>query len=515
MSYKSAYLLIFACLLVFVCQSALQAQDAKDLEKQINTELRNAQSTFFNGKFEASEAGIKKSSELIESLKKLEPQHKQLKSFEQRLTKLQSDLAKKLGKTTSGSSSVPVATQAPAKSVTSPSKSDKLPRKTAQEIKELTKSLDSLENYEKDRMLRIQQDYSSYSIESTFSSIQQKIDNLPGLLEKVAAMAAQENAGDHPDVIAVQERVAAVSAWATLELAKTQEKVAQQKAGEAAGTEAADSLKKQWEDYNDKYFNPINNRSHENDIAKIGEAFELLNEYADKKADLTKAISAFEEKYGNTREAIEAATGGMEAVYPWENFKKAMVDIEAIPGRLGEKVNGMIEQEISSLSSRHDFFRLERHAEIKKLEEFCKKYVAGYTANASIASQLAEDIKKFEEKVDQRNWPAGKGSAADRAGALEYFKNTWGKDEKQKYTVLGTVITGEWSVQKKDLLGKPVMYGLPVLLAVQKPEDKTHGLARVYILTVRTPESASAQMAPPFDSDTVGDCYYIRAEKVK
>ncbi len=192
-----------------------------------------------------------------------------------------------------------------------------------------------------------------------------------------------------------------------------------------------------------------------------------------------------------------------------------MTDIEAVPARMGEKVKEMISQELSSLSSRHDFYRLERHAEIKKLEDFCVKNVPGYSADASIAGKLAEDSKLFEAKIDQKTWPACKGNDADRSGALDYLKNSWGKDEKHKYSVLGTVITGEWSIQKKDLLGQPIMYGLPVLLAVQKPEDQAHGLARVFILTLRTAEGAGVKMAPPFTSDTVGDSYYIRASQIK
>jgi hypothetical protein len=382
-------------------------------------------------------------------------------------------------------------------------------------MRELSKTLDSLEKFEKDRMQRIQQDYSSYSVESTFSSIQQKIDSLPGLLGTVAGMAAEEGAGEHPDFLAAKERVTTVSDWAAKELAKTRESVERQKSGEAAAGADAGALKQVWESFDNKYFTPINNLSYENDVAKIGEAFALYSEYNSKKAELAKALTDFEAKYGSDRDAIEKATGGMEAVYPWENIKKAMVDIDAVPARMGDKVKEMINMELTSLSSRHDFYRLERHAEIKKLEEFCVKNVPGYSADAAVASKLGEDYRQFEAKIDQKTWPAGKGSDADRAGALEYLKNSWGKDEKHKYTVLGTVITGEWSVQKKDLLGQPIMYGLPVLLAVQKPEDQAHGLARVFILTLRTAEGAGVKMSPPFTSDTVGDSYYIRASQIK
>ncbi|OGK12181.1 MAG: hypothetical protein A2W80_03195 [Candidatus Riflebacteria bacterium GWC2_50_8] len=512
MKQRYLFLLVITLFCAFVCRPVL-AQDVKELEKQFNSELRSAQSAMFNGKLDVADAGVKKCGELIESLKKLYPQHKQLSAFEQKLGKLQGDLAKKTNKVPADAAKVMNKTPTPQAAASSKAKA--LPRKTAQEMRELTKTLDSLEKYEKDRMLRIQEDYSPYSIESTFDSIQQKIDSLPGLLEKVAAVAAEDAASEHPDFIAVKERVTSVSSWAGAELAKTRASVEKQKSGETAAGEAAGSLKALWDEYDNKYFTPINNLSYENEIAKIAEAFTLLSEYSGKKAEITRTLTDFEAKYGNDRDAIEKATGGMEAVYPWENFKKAMTDIESVPARIGEKVKGMIDQELSSLSSRHDFYRLERHAEIKKLEEFCTKNVPGYTPDAGIASKLAEDAKLFEAKIDQRSWPACKGNDTDRAGALDYLKNSWGKDDKHKYNVLGTVITGEWSVQKKDLLGQPIMYGLPVLLAVQKPEDQAHGLARVFILTMRTPEGAGAKMAPPFSSDTVGDSYYIRASQIK
>jgi len=504
--------MVFMLICALVCQPVL-AQDAKEFEKQLQTELRNAQSAMFNGKLDAAEAGSQKCAQLIDSLKKADPQHKLIASFEQRLTKLQNDLAKKVKKVPADSGKMPG--KAPAPTAAAANKSKSLPRKTSQAMRELTKTLDSLEKYEKDRMLRIQEDYSSYSVESTFSSIQQKIDSLPGLLETVSGLAAEEGASDHPDFLAAKERVATVSDLSAKELAKTRESVERQKAGEAAAGADAGALKQVWESFDNKYFTPINNLSYENDVAKIGEAFALYSEYNSKKAELAKALADFEAKYGTDRDAIEKATGGMEAVYPWENIKKAMVDIDAVPARMGDKVKEMINMELSSLSSRHDFYRLERHAEIKKLEEFCGKNVPGYSADAGIASKLADDNKLFEAKIDQKTWPACKGTDTDRAGALEYLKNSWGKDEKHKYTVLGTVITGEWSVQKKDLLGQPIMYGLPVLLAVQKPEDQAHGLARVFILTLRTAEGAGVKMAPPFTSDTVGDSYYIRASQIK
>ena len=77
------------------------------------------------------------------------------------------------------------------------------------------------------------------------------------------------------------------------------------------------------------------------------------------------------------------------------------------------------------------------------------------------------------------------------------------------------MVSGPWSVQKKNLFNNPIMYGLPVIVAVQKEVDKKDNLARVFHMTLRTPESASPQTAPPFTSDTVGNSYFIRKTAIK
>ncbi len=329
-------LLICTIICVFAWQPA-QAQNAKELEKQLNAELRSAQGAFFNGKLDVADAGVKKSAELLESLKKLDPQHKQLKSFEQKLSKLQGDLAKKISKVPADGEKAGGKTPAPQVAAPAGTSSKALPRKTSQAMRELTRTLDSLERNDKDRMQQIQKDYSSYSYESTFSGIQQKIDSLPALLESVAKVAAEEGASEHPEFLATRERVATVSDWAGKELAKTRESVEQQKSGEAAAGEAASSLKKIWEDFDSKYFTSINNLSYENDVAKIGEAFALYSDYTGKKADLAKAVADFEAKYGTDRDAIEKATGGMEAVYPWQNSQEGNDGYRSCAGPHGRK----------------------------------------------------------------------------------------------------------------------------------------------------------------------------------
>jgi hypothetical protein len=54
------------------------------------------------------------------------------------------------------------------------------------------------------------------------------------------------------------------------------------------------------------------------------------------------------------------------------------------------------------------------------------------------------------------------------------------------------------------------MYGLPVVVAVQKESDKRNDIARVFSLTLRTAEMRGVKMEPPFDHATVGGSNYIR-----
>jgi hypothetical protein len=283
---------------------------------------------------------------------------------------------------------------------------------------------------------------------------------------------------------------------------------------QAAAAAAADSLSNVWHKYDNEYFTPINNLSYENEPEKISEAFKLFAEYEKHKSELNATIEDFESRYGNSREMIDQANGDNKAGYAWENIKKAMAAVDEVPARLSGRLSEIIDSELNDLTKRHDFFRLAKHAEIKQLDELAGRYARDYAGSARIADRLSEDMEAFEAKIAERSWPASKGKATELAEAMEYLQNSWGKDEKHNYTVIAAAITGEWSVQKTDLLGRPVMFGLPVLLAVQKPEDKEKNLARIFNLTLRTAESLNARKEPPFTSDTVGDSHYIKADKI-
>ena len=131
-------------------------------------------------------------------------------------------------------------------------------------------------------------------------------------------------------------------------------------------------------------------------------------------------------------------------------------------------------------------------------------------------------MKEFHTKVDARTWPGHASNAPSNAdelakASLDWFKNSpdWGKRSSKIRHPLAVTVTGPWSVQQKNLLGEPIMYGLPIKLAVRVDEDSELNVVRVYDLTMRTMEARGVKMEPPFDHITVGNSYFIRPNKVK
>ena len=100
---------------------------------------------------------------------------------------------------------------------------------------------------------------------------------------------------------------------------------------------------------------------------------------------------------------------------------------------------------------------------------------------------------------------------------MKFFKESpdWERRPTEPRRILGVAIKGEWTVQERNLLGQPVMYGVPAWVAVQVDGEKKDNLARVYNVTLRTAESANAKPEPPFVEITVGDSWYIRPNAIR
>ena len=143
--------------------------------------------------------------------------------------------------------------------------------------------------------------------------------------------------------------------------------------------------------------------------------------------------------------------------------------------------------------------------------------------NSGLDSWIEEDMKALNAKIDKVNWPGKADNAPDDADklseiAVEFLQKEENKRAEKNIEVgkiLAVVVTGPWRVFKKNLLGEPIQYNLPILCAVEYESDKDLNVARVYDSTLLTEEYKGVKMAPPFLCATVGNSYYIRPSALK
>jgi hypothetical protein len=127
--------------LFLICFSLLtappaQAQNADDLSREINKELRNAQSLMFKGKAQEAQALLETIQGRMEQLKAADPNHRSLKGLERKYDKLQQDLSRRLAKEEAPKATKPVARKTP---------SEKFPAGAARCIREMDRAMKNAE----------------------------------------------------------------------------------------------------------------------------------------------------------------------------------------------------------------------------------------------------------------------------------------------------------------------------------------------------------------------------------
>ena len=249
-------------------------------------------------------------------------------------------------------------------------------------------------------------------------------------------------------------------------------------------------------------------------------------------ANVRKKMEAFAAKYGSTREEIDKKaemmgySGQYRASFPYTALAEGIENIKKTRVVMAEDLAKKANERLGKIGNVHDFFVAEQFGEVKTWFKMASRYDPENPkvkeALSGIDQQIAQGMKDLHDRIDKRTWPGHASNAPKDAGklaktALSWFKASpdWGKRDKDPRQPLAVAVTGPWSIQKKNILGEPIMYGLPIILAVQVDSDKELGVARVYVLTMRTAEMRGVKMEPPFDHITVGDSYYIRPAAVK
>ena len=272
---------------------------------------------------------------------------------------------------------------------------------------------------------------------------------------------------------------------------------------------------------------------HYNDLKPVGELIARIEVFENKELPgLAQKMQAFAQKYGATREEIDkkADAGGYagqdRASFPNTALAKGIENVKKTRTAMAENLVTRAADQIARIGDKHDFYVAGQLEEIKTWFAMAGRYQADNPkvkqAQAGLDQQIAQALKDLNARIDKRTWPdhaanAPSGAKGLAKEALDWIRKSpdWGKKAKNPSAPLAVVVTGLWSVQQKNLLGEPTMYGLPVLVAVQVEGDKELNVARVFALTMRTAEKAGVKMEPPFDHVTVGDSYFIRPSAVK
>jgi hypothetical protein len=246
------------------------------------------------------------------------------------------------------------------------------------------------------------------------------------------------------------------------------------------------------------------------------------------KTRVEKTLAEFAEKYGDTEEAIKKSTGDWQTANSYMETKNGIANITKTREAMTIDLLKKYEQGFNSMANTSDFYKVEYATNLKQYIDqalrFSPRNTQARKAHDEYQSRVDAELRSFYAKIDKRKWPGHSSDAPSNSdeladAALKWFKNDpgWGKrdqnpeaTDKQARKPLAVAVKGPWSIQMRNLLGNPIMYGLPVLIAVEVPNEKPLNLVRVYDVTMRTAEKAGVKQEPPFFSITVGSSYYIR-----
>jgi hypothetical protein len=503
---------------------------------------RQSERQMFGGKKEEAAAVLLEALEVFDGAKTAEPENPQVKGMEAKLNKFKQDLERRLGRpigTEPAPSSTPAAAEAakPAATAspkpgtprpaapaprtgipTSPQKTD-LPYNARRPMQNAQNQLRSMEsNFERLEQAGIDM------VQSLLSRIENNIAQGRTMIEEALDEAAKAGVTSHPDLSALTDAFS--DAEKHLESARS--KSAEQAAQAAASAEIVNAdcgaLKSEAQRLMDT-FNKCG-VIYYNDLAPLNEQIQVIEAFEQNElAALKEKLQTFENKYGSTRDEIDknaenaGYSGNDRAGAAWSELTEGIAKIEGIRARMAEDIIGRVETQMANLKNLHDFSRRENHDRTREWLKMAERYSADHPGvkqmSQSLEPGLKEDLDTFFAKVDARTWP-GNSSGEVAEAAIKFFieSSDWGKNPKPRHP-LGIAIHGDWSVQERDLLQQPIMYGIPVFVAVQLDHEREENLVRVYDVTMRTAERAGIKPEPPFVSLTVGNSYYIRPDKIK
>jgi len=507
---------------------AASAGEADDLVKQAKTELRGAQGAMFNGKIDDATAELTKALETIEAVKKADAAHKELKKLEGDAEKLRKDIERRTKKPFEPAAKGEGAGKVPA-AATAAGGDQKMPFHAADkmmELKDMLRSIDStygmIDSYK-------ERGEDPEKMKTKLGEIEKKIATLKPTLEEAKKLAAEKGINEHPEFAEAEKAIEAANKRLAESKGATDKLAADTIAAKETVQKDVDALLANFKRA-DKFFQKATGTAiYYNDLKSVEECLAIIKEFEKTEKDkLAISIAEFSKKYGETEAEIDKKadavgyTGNWRAGSLYTKIKDGIVNIEKTRSAMAEDLTAKAREMITRLPEKHDFAREDIHKTVRQYRNLAAEFDAVNAKvkdlDAELEKLLADDLKALEKKIDGREWKSvKKGFEKETEAGLKFLRECedWGKRKENPYTVIAASVLGDWTVQEKDILGKPIMYGVPAWIAVQLEPDKAANRVRVFSIYFRTAEGANVKPIPPFTSITVGDSFFMRPEAIK
>jgi hypothetical protein len=559
------FVTVIALSLIFLMDLTTEAVDAKVLLKQVNQELRQAERDMFAGKTDKAVFAIEPIRKRLIELKAADPNNPGLKSAENKYKKLVKDLERRTGKDLGGgtltAAETITQTALPPKPEVKPMSEKKAPTldtgeaqtttvETASPARATTAEAHTKLHYSVKAPLsrttveigkaggyieKLNDPKSTFNKEQLVGMLDTSLAVARTKLDEAKALAAEKGVTSHPDFDKAEADLAAMEQKA----AGAKQRYKEAKTSAAASSKEVnahvEALLAEYKRVEPLFTKATGYVTHYNDLEPVKELLSQIENF--EKNDLNKindAMTAFAQKYGSTRNEIDQKADSMgysgqgRASFPYtalsegiENVKKTRT---VMADDLIRRASDMRDQTSKGIS---DFARPEQYKRIKAWGELAAQLDRDNPRvkefNSGLDSWVKEDMKALNAKIDKVTWRGHADNAPDNAGKLSKIAVEFLQKEENKRAernievgkVLAVVVTGPWRVFKKNLLGEPIQYNLPILCAVKYESDKDLNVARVYDSTLLTQEYKGVKMAPPFLGATVGNSYYIRPSALK
>lgn len=282
---------------------------------------------------------------------------------------------------------------------------------------------------------------------------------------------------------------------------------------------------------------------------QVAERFAIIETYQlQTQPGVESQLAAFEEKYGQTREAVETSFAPLLRMAPGERLP---AELEDLAGRIHgsypepERLLRETRAELAGLQTTRvqtaDYFVTQARPTLEHLEQETPerqqpalirleqelRFAVAFDPTNKEAAKLLKTVEDkltasaalLEQWLDAQVFPSpefefsGPGTAADlTASSLAWFQGNAEWNQSNGEHPFHVILGGNWVVTRRNILGEPVQWGLPIYMALWK--DAQPELARVFTLTMVTEIRFGVAQSPPWKGCLVGSSFPMRRSKV-